>query len=65
MGTTRSRMRRGVSGGSKPHKDGRLIPLAGVVFAYSRRRASTPASCPQENFGHKKPTGVSEVGTAL
>jgi len=52
----------GVSGGSKPHRAGGRIPLAGVVLAalptqVSRRLA--PAN------RYKKPTGLSEVGTAL
>jgi hypothetical protein len=51
-----------VSGGSKPHTAGGLIPLAGFVFAALPTQASrrlAPAS------RHKKPTGLSEVGTAV
>ncbi|NMI24542.1 hypothetical protein E1J24_22660, partial [Xanthomonas hortorum pv. pelargonii] len=53
----------GMSGGSKPLRAGGRISLAGVVLAALPTQAShrlVPAGC-----GHKKPTSLTEVGTAL
>ncbi|APP01818.1 hypothetical protein DB811_18180 [Xanthomonas perforans] len=53
----------GMSGGSKPLIAGGRIPLAGVVLAALPTQASrrlVPAGC-----RHKKPTGLTEVGTAM
>ncbi|MFS8396793.1 hypothetical protein EIQ02_21190 [Xanthomonas campestris pv. raphani] len=52
----------GMSGGSKPLVAGGHIPLAGVVLAAlptQALRRLVPAGC-----RHKKPTGLTEVGTA-
>ena len=52
----------GVSGGSKPLTDGGRIPLAGVVLAALPTQASRRLA-PANRY--KKPTGLSEVGTAV
>ncbi len=53
----------GMSGGSKPYIVGGHIPLAGVVLAALPTQALhrlVPAGC-----RHKKPTSLTEVGTAM
>ncbi|MFE0502669.1 hypothetical protein ACFW0P_18010 [Lysobacter soli] len=59
----RRRMRRKVSGGSKPKLAGRAyFLLRGVVFRRPPDAELLASECP--DIGHKKPTGMTEVGPA-
>lgn len=50
-----------MSGGSKPHVDGGRISPKGVVLAALPTQAVRRLA---PGVGHKKPTGLTEVGTA-